>query len=117
MSRIFGASISTTLAPMAPSGPSGAPSARFWPASRIAILWQRSASSMKWVVTTIEVPPSTRSNSCSQKCRRDSGSTAEVGSSRNRSCGSMQDGGRERQALALAAAHLAGETMPRSVSS
>ena len=72
-----------SLAAKARTSP-GEPSARMRPASWMRKRSQYSASSMKWVVTTIVVPAAASFVRLRQKARRDARSAPEVASSRKR---------------------------------
>src|SRR3569833_775410 len=65
----------------------GSSIARMRPAAMMARRSQYSASSMKWVVTSTVTPARASALMRSQNSRRASGSTPEVGSSRNRISG------------------------------
>ena len=69
---------------------------------------QYSASSRKCVVTITVTPCSTMALMCDQNSRRVSGSTPEVGSSRNSTAGSCITGAGQRQPLLEAQRQLAG---------
>ena len=75
------------LAPDSDSS-AGEPEAMTWPASTMCTRSEStSASSMKWVVSTVVTPPARSSSIRSQVARRACGSRPAVGSSRNSSCG------------------------------
>ena len=78
---------------------SGAPSVRTSPFAMITSRSQYSASSMKCVVTSTVTPASASALMRRQNSRRASGSTPEVGSSRNRYLGLVHQRAGEREPL------------------